>query len=60
MIIVRLDRDLMTERLYRTISALPLEADEARKNILEIIQIVANAPVDSNKAQYPRMGVTRG
>lgn len=60
MVIIKIDRDMLLDDLYVLRSHIPVENEEARVKLKEIIDIVSHAPVDDNKSTLPRINARRG
>ena len=50
-----LNKEMMIKELYRLRSFIEPENDEAKKAIMEIIDLVNNAPSDKSKSSYPKI-----
>jgi hypothetical protein len=60
MVGIRIDRDMLTEDLLALRALIPVDNEEARKKLREIMDVVAAAPTDEKKAQFPRINSRRG
>ena len=61
MVLVKIDRDMLIEELYRLRASLPEESsEETRRQLDSLVNLIQNAPVSENKANYPRIRIGRG
>jgi hypothetical protein len=49
-----IDRDMIIEELYRVLSLIETDNRNARNAIMEIVNIVRSAPLNTSKSNYPR------
>ena len=60
MTVIKLDRDFLLQELYRLRSMLDtVENEEANQKLLEIVQWVHHAPLDTAGSQFPRLRANR-
>ena len=59
MVLIRIDRDMLVEELYTLRGLIPIEEDAARLKLDQMVTMVANAPIDEQKAQFPRSRASR-
>jgi hypothetical protein len=61
MTLIKIDRDMLVDELYQLRALIPLvEGDDAKQKLMEIVQLVQQAPVSETAAAYPRPRMRRG
>lgn len=58
--LIKIERDMLIDKVYECRSKIDVENVEAMKIISELVDLIVYAPLSDNQAAYPKIKIGRG
>lgn len=57
--LIKIERDMLIDKVYECRSKIDVENEEALKKLSELVDLIVHAPLSDNQAVYPKIKIGR-